>query len=123
MSSEGRFLIPFFQTPEEFKGELPTRYRVGKPKKTWEGRVVYTRKRHFFTTKDIKRILKNILENDDGKKSSYQDFIVEFDEIQSMMYQLWAKQLGIVGINVYDELKSWLATNLPFLLSPPQPPK
>ncbi len=32
----------------------------GKPTKTYTGRVVYTRKRHFFTQKDVMRILYNM---------------------------------------------------------------
>ena len=90
MSAEGRFLIPFFQTPEEFAGPLPTNYRVGKPKKTWKGRVVDTRKRHLFTEKDVKRILRNILENEGSREANPLEFLDDWIQIESMLIQLLA---------------------------------
>jgi len=97
-----RFLFqPFkpFEPPE-----LPKPKRKARVKKTKVGRVVYNRKRHFFSTKDLKRILKNILENDMGKEVGFDDFLVEWGEVQLLMLDLLASQGGFIGSNPLFDL-------------------
>lgn len=92
--SDSRALIPFLEQPAAFEGEKKRRPKVHK---TIRGRVVYNRKRHFFTTKDVRRILKNILEQDQGVRTNYLDFLAEWGEIELMLLDLLAQQGGFFG--------------------------
>jgi len=62
--------------------------------KTIKGRVVYHRKRHFFSTKDVARILKNILEYDQGIPESYLRTADEFYEILEQILELYFRSVG-----------------------------
>jgi len=97
-------LTPFFQEPKKFVPVEPKKRTI--VHRTTKGRVVYNRPRHFFTPKDLRRILKNILENDQGKKVDFFDFLKEWGEIQLMLLDLLALQGGIFGSNpVYDLIR------------------
>lgn len=52
------------------------------------GRVVYNRKRHFFTEKDLMRILKKILSTDFGKPVGFGDYFSEWIDIELILIQL-----------------------------------
>lgn len=119
--SDPRILIPFFETPKEFKPPKKTKPLVHKTKR---GRVVYDRKRHFFTTKDLRRILKNILENDQGKKTDFGDFLVEWGEIELMMLEFLASQGGFVGSNpLFDLIRDYVVMLIAGKTEPPAPKK
>lgn len=95
-----RSLFPFLDAPAPFDdSKVKKKNPVHKTKR---GRVVYNRRRHLFTTKDLRRILKNILEEDGGTKVSYFDFLGEWAEIELMMLDLLAQQGGFVGGTLYD---------------------
>lgn len=98
-----RSLFPFFETPAPFDDSKVKKSRG--VHKTRRGRVVYNRKRHFFTTKDLRRILKNILEEDQGSRVNYVDFLQEWGEIELMMLDLLAQQGGFIGGTLYDLVK------------------
>lgn len=80
---------------EDRKRSQPTR-RV---KKTTMGRVVYNRKPHLFTIKDVKRILKNILLTQQNKSLAVSDeFRQDFKETFLLQLELLYEERGIVFI-------------------------
>lgn len=122
MSTQGRWAFPFLQFPEPYGGDIPDGFRAGKPIRTWKGRVVYNRKRHFFGTKDIRRILKNILENDQGKKTDYFDFLKEWGEIELMLLDLLAQQGGFIGGTLYSLVRESILLLISGQISAPADP-
>lgn len=115
---------------ERFLFEMPKPFqppRVEKPRAghtTYTGRVVYNRKRHFFTTKDVKRILKYLLQHDYGKKTDYADFLLEWGELELMLLDLLAAQGGVFGSNpLYDLIRDLVIELIKGKTEPPKPIK
>lgn len=117
--SDSRSAIPFIQLPDPYRPPKKTKPKVHK---TIRGRVVYDRKRHFFSTKDLKRILKNILEQDEGKKVDYVDFLQEWGEIELLLLDLLAQQGGFLGGSLYSLIRDSVNLLIQGNLEVPKPP-
>jgi len=81
--------------------ESPKRTRSTR-RTTVVGRVVYNRKRHFFTIQDVKRVLRNILENDMGLRSDPIRYGEDLIEILNALREITA---SYTTLGVYDAVK------------------
>lgn len=86
--------------PEEFarRREKEEKKRA-KTHTTVRGRVVYSRRRHYFSMQDVKRILRNLLQEDRGVPTREIEFIRDWGEVALMVFALAAERGGIFGIS------------------------
>lgn len=107
------FLAPFqlpapFQPPppleEAPKKETRRKRNRGERHTTVTGRVVYDRKRHFFNLRDIRRILQNILTEDEGKPTDLATFYLDFFRVLELMRDIGLRYLNPQQAALIDDL-------------------
>ncbi len=113
-------LLPPFQLPRPYAGDLPHKAKAGHT--TIKGRVVYNRARHFFTTKDVRRIINYLLTHDAGVSTNYLDFLAEWGELELMLLELLASRGGVFGSSPLFELIKFLVGELIAGKTEPPPP-
>lgn len=119
----GFFFDVLFPSPIPFQNKKkPPEQKKKEKRYTVTGTIIYKRKRHFFTMKDVRRILKNILEEDRGTPTGYLEFLRDWGEVELMMLDLLASQGGFLGGSpLFDTVKDLISllsvgeTKIPFV--------
>ncbi len=73
--------------PQPHKKRAPVR-------KTVTGKVVYKRRRHFFTRKDLARVFRHILQYNNGSRENIVETFFEFIELIDTLVLEYANILG-----------------------------
>jgi len=79
--------------PADTPADLPAKPKRGKAVRhtTLLGRVVYTRKRHYFKIRDAARILRAVLQTEPGRRASVLEFYRDASDLLIAFAAIWGE--------------------------------